>query len=82
MTPTLTRTVNDHTCKPTAREHQIWQLLATTGDSNKELARRMGIAPGTVRAHLERVMGKLGVRGREKLIVLWWEGRSKGINYE
>lgn len=47
MTPTLTRTVNDHTCKPTAREHQIWQLLATTGDSNKELAGRMGIAPGT-----------------------------------
>lgn len=75
-------TVSDRTSKPTAREHQLWQLLATTDDGNKELAGRMGLAPGTVRVHLERIMGKLGVRGREKLIVLWWEGRSKGINYE
>lgn len=71
-------TVNDHTSKPTARERQLWHLLATTGDSNKELARQMGIAPGTVRVHLERVMGKLGVRGREKLIVLWWEEKENG----
>jgi DNA-binding CsgD family transcriptional regulator len=47
----------------TPRERQILDLVAI-GDSNREIAARLYISPGTVRIHLERVYKKLGVRSR------------------
>ena len=47
----------------TSRECEILDLLAS-GESNKEMARRLGISPNTVKTHLARVYEKLGVQRR------------------
>jgi len=47
----------------TAREAEILELLAE-GLSNKEIAQRIRIAPGTVRNHLDHIFRKLHVRCR------------------
>jgi DNA-binding NarL/FixJ family response regulator len=48
------------------REREVL-LHAATGLSNKELADRLGISEGTVKAHLTSIFQKLGVRGRTEL---------------
>ena len=47
----------------TARECEILELLAS-GQSNKELARTLGISPNTVKTHVARVYEKLEVDRR------------------
>ena len=47
----------------TAREREVLDLVAA-GLTNREVARRLDIAPGTVRAHLEHTYAKLGVGTR------------------
>lgn len=47
----------------TAREQQVLSLLPT-GASNADIATRLGIAPGTAKIHVERILHKLGVRDR------------------
>ena len=49
------------------RECQILALLAS-GQSNKELARTLGISPNTVKTHLARVYEKLEVDRRVQAI--------------
>ena len=51
----------------TRRECQILELLAS-GQSNKELARSLGISPNTVKSHLASLFGKLEVDRRVKAI--------------
>ena len=51
----------------TARECEILALLAS-GQSNKELARSLGISPNTVKTHLARVFEKLEVANRVRAI--------------
>jgi DNA-binding CsgD family transcriptional regulator len=51
----------------TPRECEILELLAC-GQSNKELARTLGISPNTVKTHLARVYEKLGVERRVQAI--------------
>jgi DNA-binding CsgD family transcriptional regulator len=51
----------------TSRECEILELLAS-GESNKELARRLGISPNTVKTHVGRVYEKLGVQRRVQAI--------------
>jgi DNA-binding CsgD family transcriptional regulator len=55
--------VHEEVTSLTPRERQILDLVAE-GDSNREIAERLYISPGTVRIHLERVYKKLGVRSR------------------
>lgn len=50
----------------TPAEHST-ASLAAAGLSNKEIARRTGVAIGTVEAHLSRAYLKLGVRSRSQL---------------
>ena len=49
------------------RECEILDLLAS-GQSNKELARTLGISPNTVKTHVARVYEKLGARNRVQAI--------------
>jgi DNA-binding NarL/FixJ family response regulator len=50
------------------REREIVQCVSQ-GQSNKEVADRLGISAITVRHHLTSIFSKLGVAGRQKLII-------------
>jgi DNA-binding CsgD family transcriptional regulator len=47
----------------TARQRQLLQLVAQ-GYTNYQIARRLGVAEGTVRAHLYQIYSRLGVSSR------------------
>ena len=47
----------------TFREQQVAELVEH-GLKNKEIARSLGICPGTVKIHLKHIFEKTGVRGR------------------
>jgi two-component system nitrate/nitrite response regulator NarL len=47
----------------TAREQQVMELVEQ-GLRNKEIARELGIRPGTVKIHLKHIFEKTGIRGR------------------
>jgi DNA-binding CsgD family transcriptional regulator len=49
------------------REVEIIEALAT-GESNKEMARRLGISPNTVKTHIARVYEKLEVQRRVQAV--------------
>jgi DNA-binding CsgD family transcriptional regulator len=51
----------------TGREVEVLVTLAA-GDSNKVIARRLGISPHTVKTHVARVCDKLGVQRRGQAV--------------
>ena len=51
----------------TTRQQQIVELLKQ-GMSNKEIARELGIAAGTVKVHLHEMFARLGTTSRGKLV--------------
>jgi len=59
----------------TLREDQIARLVAL-GLTNRQIAHRLGIAHGTVRIHVERILGKLGLTSRVQ--VATWVVRTGG----
>ncbi len=52
----------------TPREREIFALLPS-GASNAELAEKLGIASGTVKIHVERILNKLQLRDRTQAAV-------------
>ena len=52
----------------TRREISIVELMGC-GHSNKEMARRLGIAPETVKAHVKHIFAKLGVERRAQAVL-------------
>ena len=50
------------------REREV-ALLIGRGFSNKEVARELGLSPGTVKTHAHSILQKLGERSRYSLIV-------------
>jgi DNA-binding NarL/FixJ family response regulator len=50
----------------TDRQRQVL-LLLLEGQSNKEIARTLGVLEGTIKVHLRTVMQRLGVRNRTQL---------------
>ena len=64
-----TKRVAEETPKITARESQVLSLLVA-GRPNREIARTLGIDEGTVKAHVGRLMRKVGVENRIALTVL------------
>lgn len=63
----------------TERETDVLALLAA-GMTNKEIARALCITTHTVKAHVTRVLHKLGVEGRTEAAVLWVRGQGSGIS--
>ena len=53
----------------TPREREVLGVLAV-GQSNRMLARRLGIAERTVKAHLTSITRKLGLRSRVEAVLL------------
>jgi len=60
----------------TTRERQIIQVAAQ-GASNKQIAQQLKLAEGTVKVHLHRIYGKLGIANRTALIVLAHTGLAR-----
>lgn len=54
--------------KLSARQRELVTLLAR-GESNKQIARTLGITEGTVKQHLSTLFKKLGVNSRSKAVV-------------
>jgi len=52
----------------TTRERQVLGLVAS-GFSNREIGEKLGITTGTAKAHVERVIGKLGASDRTQAAV-------------
>lgn len=49
------------------REVEVLRLLAE-GRSNKQIAKALGIADGTVKVHVANILDKLGVQGRSEAV--------------
>lgn len=53
----------------TTREREVLGLVAE-GWTNKEIARHLAVSPATIKAHVERIIAKLGVADRTQAAVL------------
>lgn len=60
----------------TEREREVLEHV-TEGLTNKEIARELEISPATVKVHVERVIGKLGVADRTQAAVLATQLKSE-----
>ncbi len=78
LTDALARMVQGETCLEdndgpfstlTPREHEILCLLAE-GQSNKLIARNLGISDGTVKLHVKAILRKLGIHSRVEAAVI------------
>ena len=47
----------------TPREQEVLRLLAA-GESNRQIARRLGLSPHTIERHVANLYRKIGARGR------------------
>jgi len=59
----------------TPRESQVLELVAQ-GLTNKAIGRALGIGPGTVKVHVEKLIAKLNVTDRTQAAVLATRARS------
>jgi len=62
------RMTHSMSCTPlTRRENDVLRLVVS-GDSNKTIARRLGIELGTVKSHMSTIMSKLGASSRLRAV--------------
>ncbi|HSG10727.1 MAG TPA: response regulator [Gammaproteobacteria bacterium] len=89
LAPVLARVVQGDSIDPikespfaklTPRENEILSLLAE-GQSNKVIARNLGISDGTVKLHVKSILRKLGVHSRvEAAVIAVEQGMRTGRN--
>jgi DNA-binding NarL/FixJ family response regulator len=86
LSPSITRKVIDHaTSRPrvetanepalerlTPREREVLELIAR-GMSNAEIAAALVVEETTVKTHVKRVLGKLGLRDRVQAVIFAYE---------
>ena len=54
----------------TERQTKIVEMIAA-GYTDKQLAGRLGMSPGTLRTHLDRMFRRFGVHTRAALVACW-----------
>ncbi len=69
VTTDTARTPSNILDRLTDRQRDVFQLLLA-GNSNKEIARGLGVLEGTVKVHVRAIMQKLGVRNRTQVAVV------------
>jgi DNA-binding NarL/FixJ family response regulator len=57
------RAATEHQPSLTDREQAVLRRIAE-GETNKEIARRLSLSPGTIRVHVSNILTKLGVENR------------------
>lgn len=62
----------------TAREHEVLTLLAG-GLSQGGIAQRLVISPKTVAAHIDHILGKLGVHSRAQAVAIAYRDGHVGV---
>ncbi|WP_328954390.1 response regulator transcription factor [Kitasatospora purpeofusca] len=68
------RTGPDPLAALTGREREILMLIAR-GAANAEIARELFLSEGTVKTHVGRILGKLGVRDRVHAVIFAYQHR-------
>jgi DNA-binding CsgD family transcriptional regulator len=63
----------------TVRQIEVLSLIAA-GHGNKEIAEILSVMPGTIKAHIYRLMTIFGLHTRTELAVLWMETVHKMSN--
>jgi DNA-binding NarL/FixJ family response regulator len=82
LDPKVARVLLDHQRAPrpeatlSSREREVLDLVAE-GLANKQIARRLGIAERTVKAHLTRIFQQIGVTDRTQA-ALWAKDHASG----
>lgn len=57
--------------KLTPRQSEVLDVLTEEGESNKEIAKRLGIQEQGVKCHMIRICGRMGARGRVDAALMW-----------